>query len=214
MGCIEFEPGGPRRSYAYRATSARVAKWASNQALVIAETCSDLDELSQAANYVMHFDGDPTPLIRLLLNRELVDLGGIADRLEKEPIYLALSDKYGSDTWMIHRVVTGPSEREYVPLDSEILFNVTVAESPLRLDLSYGEIYRFKEDLSQIIPGSILDCLRKLLLERSRGLRMTIAPDMHVGTYIGPPSERDEVATGNAIRQHCLKLETCPVAAP
>ncbi len=210
IGALGFEPDGLRRGTGPQvAPKARIEAWASEQANLVAQMeVSDLEKYLAAIN-VAGFGGDPTPIARILVNREVQPLQAVYDLLADGKEILA---------------VVGPSSRDRTRALSlktvtyQVRAGYGIGLSPKELSFVRETLEgwggRVPEDQAYHeiptenfpAPSSFVSCLERHAASKCRKLKTEILPNVLFATYIGEASPRDGLSSGTEVRGPACKF--------
>jgi len=212
VGCLDFESAGPRRTAHAVGVLPRIRNWATRQASKLATQKLSIREAHEAAVRIAHFGGDPTEVVRLLLNRSEISLDEVCKYIYNQPLYISLRDRSysGDNEWSITQISVGPQDLEYTPTSKEIVFTVPVLEAPLSRWEAYEAFYYYRPDhVDEEV--TLISCLEAAVSRAHGMLRTRLIGEMVIGRYVGPSSERDGVLHDSEIIIPCLEVSVAPI---
>lgn len=203
VGAIGFEPDGPRRDSGAWRNPAGVKAWASEQAVLLAKTKINEMERYIAAINIAEFDGDPTPIATILINRKPTSLSKVYNALAKrKEIFAAFSTAHGLSISTIHW------QTPYYGLglrSNEVDFSVLTMEawSAARIP---NPVYHKIPSAEDPTPSCFLSCLERYASSKGRTLKMEIVGNVLFATYKGESSPREKLSVGAELRGSAVNL--------
>lgn len=209
VGGVEYEPNGPRRDTGSLRAPAEVKAWASKQAQLLAQSQISDWERYYAAMNVAKFEGDPTPIATILINRNTMSLTEVYRALDDGKEIFAVLGQVTRNGPLISMINYWLSAHQGIALGfSELDFAVSTMEAWLpgsRFPLD--ELYHRVPAKEEPVPSSFLSCLERYALLRGRTLNMEVVNDMVFATYKGEPSARERLSAGAELRSAGIKLK-------
>lgn len=205
-GAIDYLPRDPRRTAGRIFAKERIGAWASDQAKKLAALNIELPRRQYAAQRVATFGGDATPIVSMRLNGEWQGLDVIFSKLVgSEAIFSPISpDHHERERFVIDAVRGTPlgffiqsHEKEYVVETLEGSGGSTEA-----LYFIPTEKMRAK--------ASFWNLLLRYASERGYDLQGEFIENVDFIRYIGKPSERENLHSGDLLGGPAIKIFLTP----
>lgn len=202
-GAIDYQPAGPSRSFGSPRSSALIARWATQQAALAAESVPVGQQQRIIAQRVADFDGDATPIASISFDREWLNLEEAFDKACRvgkvyAPIKQVLMQ---SDAWSIGTVrerQTGFVDN-YFPNELELLVPVMEGSD------SSGAAFYSIPTTDRPAHRSFLAMMNRLGASRGVNITGLFIERFPTARYVGQDSPRQRLAHGALI--HCDVLE-------
>lgn len=209
IGAIDHEPGGPRREAGKPRAKSLLASWATQQAMLIANSLPSFPTRQHLAEIVSAYGGDSSPLFGLQLNGEWIDLEAIVDKLlVGETLYAPLKAGFKGEA-KLARV----RERHSGFIDNyqqdELKYLLPTLEAT---DGSRDAIYELPE-ADTPDDRSFFEIIGRRAASRGFLLHAEGVADIEFAEYVGQPSPREGLFVGKKIKTAGLKLWATPFAA-
>lgn len=204
-GAIDHHPGGPNRTEGAPRAEALLAKWASEQAVLLAKTDLPFPQRHYAAQRVAAFDGDASPIAGMRLNGEWATLEEVFDALVRDgplhaPIKNDMSERERILLTMVRERHTGFID-SYRPGELELLLPVLEG-----IDVSGSDhLHRVSTNVDPASTG-FLALLHLHATRRGYAIDGEFLDHVEFARYVGRPSERDGLEHGKIIATAGLKL--------
>jgi hypothetical protein len=206
VGSIGYEPAGPSRSIGALSNEAEVRAWASAQAVLLGKADINDSEKYLAAMNVADFGGDPTPVARILINRNMTSLGEVYNMLAGgKEIFVVLRRSGGPDLsigavgyWANPHIGIGLASNE-LDFASPVMEAWSGSQFP---DQVYHRIFTDRNPL----PSCFLACLKRYAESKGCALAIEAVTDALFGTYKGKESQREKLSVGTELRGAAIKL--------
>lgn len=207
VGCIGAHPGGARRnSGAPLAAGEELARWATDQAAIIAKSDASLWEKYWASIHIAQWGGTSTEIACFEANYRILSLKEIIQKAKNGSPFFAKINRREECQYI------GPVRVEvgYISLGvggHNSVIDADVLTPYISTDLE-GSPY-FKIDHPHSIIGLIVRCAA----EQGYDLVQDVLDDFVFGTYTGPSNELGGFTTGMEIRGTALRLSLKPRSA-
>jgi hypothetical protein len=207
VGAIDYAPGGPRRDTGCIRAQAKLAEWATGQALKAKHANLPLPQRQYVARRVALFGGDATPIASIQLKGEWRSLEEIFELLAGgEALWapLKVDEPFHPDRLLITKV----RERHSGWVDSyrpgELEYLLPTLEGSDHGD--GNDAYYAVEHDNVPAPVSFTTLLRRYANAHGYALDLAIENDVSFAKYVGASSERDRLIPGKVIVGSALKL--------
>ena len=208
IGAMSFEPEGPQRFWGKRQLLGNITEWANTQASLLAGM--DIGDVSKyiASVNIAYYQGDPSPVAMILINREVKNLEYVYQKLiDQEKIYAPI--EWNGDNNESLRIKdisfqTPGISRGFGP--GELQFLVLVMEPSYEAGFSMNSAYHAVPTEKNPAPSSFLSCLERHAKSNGQELQMEIVNEMPIATYIGKDSPREGLVHGHEFKMPTLKI--------
>lgn len=202
IGTLEYDPGGPKRDAGKPRAKEQMARWASEQALLIAAKAPPFPERQSYAERVCQFGGNATPLFGMPFNGEWIDLDEIVAKLISGIILIAPLKVGAHGEAQLARV----RERHSGYLDNyrkgELKYRVPTLEAT---DSSQDKIYVVPtEDRADDV--SFFGIIGRHAASRGYSFQIEGVERVDFAEYVGEASPREGLLPGKRIITSGLKM--------
>lgn len=202
-GAIDYQPAGPRRSFGLPRSSALLARWATEQADLAAQSVPMGQQQRIIARRVADFDGDATPIASISFDRDWLTLEEAFDKACRvgkvyAPIKQASIQAEGWSIGTVRERQTGFVDN-YLPNELEFLVPIIEGSD------SSGNAFYAIPTTDRPAHRSFLAMMNRLGASRGVDITGHFIERFPTARYVGEDSPRQGLTHGTLI--HCNVLE-------